>query len=124
MSTFERFTSSTSVMALTSSYICDQEPDLVEAYANFASAYVRSCPKVLIIVSCSFHFQQLKLLTLIILSQYSDLASCKSKLLLIYISGNISGLWFSFRSIIAKGRDLLYRFASWCCFISNVIYEL
>ncbi|GFQ02723.1 GDSL esterase/lipase at4g18970 [Phtheirospermum japonicum] len=45
ISTFERFTSSTSVMALTSSYICYQEPDLVEAYSNFASAYVRSCPK-------------------------------------------------------------------------------
>lgn len=54
MSTFERFTSSTSVMALTSSYICDQEPDLVEAYTNFASAYVRSCPKVLIfmLITC------------------------------------------------------------------------
>lgn len=51
MSTFERFTSSTSVMALTSSYICDQEPDLVEAYTNFASSYVRSCPKVLTILS-------------------------------------------------------------------------
>lgn len=50
MSTFERFTSSQSVMALTSSYICDQEPDLVETYTNFASAYVRNCPKVLRIV--------------------------------------------------------------------------
>ncbi|KAL3813945.1 hypothetical protein ACJIZ3_015213 [Penstemon smallii] len=45
ISTFERFTGSTSVMALTSSYICDQEPDLVEAYMNFASLYVRRCPK-------------------------------------------------------------------------------
>ncbi|KAL2240692.1 UNVERIFIED_CONTAM: hypothetical protein Sindi_0710400 [Sesamum indicum] len=46
MRTFERFSSSTSVMALTSSYICDQEPDVVEAYTNFASAYVRSCSKL------------------------------------------------------------------------------
>ncbi|KAL9162788.1 hypothetical protein ABFS82_06G000700 [Erythranthe guttata] len=51
--TFERFTSSTSVMALTSSYICDQEPDLVEAYTNFASAYVRSCPKEVLAASGS-----------------------------------------------------------------------
>uniref|UniRef100_A0A3N7FYY2 Exportin-1/Importin-beta-like domain-containing protein n=1 Tax=Populus trichocarpa TaxID=3694 RepID=A0A3N7FYY2_POPTR len=35
--TFERFTQATSVMGLNSSYICDQEPDLVEAYTNFAS---------------------------------------------------------------------------------------
>ncbi|KAF7802021.1 transportin MOS14 isoform X2 [Senna tora] len=32
-------------MALTSSYICDQEPDLVEAYTNFASTFIRSCSK-------------------------------------------------------------------------------
>ncbi|AES80779.2 transportin-like protein [Medicago truncatula] len=42
---FERFTHSTSVMALNSSYICDQEPDLVEAYTNFASTFIRSCNK-------------------------------------------------------------------------------
>ncbi|KAL6509129.1 hypothetical protein OROGR_022439 [Orobanche gracilis] len=53
ISTFEQFTSSNSVMALTSSYICDQEPDLVEAYTNFASAYVRSCPKEVLAASGS-----------------------------------------------------------------------
>lgn len=42
---FERFTHATSVMALTSSYICDQEPDLVEAYTNFTSTFIRSCNK-------------------------------------------------------------------------------
>ncbi|PIN24232.1 Nuclear transport regulator [Handroanthus impetiginosus] len=51
--TFERFTSSTSVMALTSSYICDQEPDLVEAYTGFASSFVRSCPKEVLAASGS-----------------------------------------------------------------------
>ncbi|KAL0344200.1 UNVERIFIED_CONTAM: hypothetical protein Sangu_1307400 [Sesamum angustifolium] len=53
MRTFERFSSSTSVMALTSSYICDQEPDVVEAYTNFASAYVRSCSKEVLAASGS-----------------------------------------------------------------------
>ncbi|KAK6155333.1 hypothetical protein DH2020_009581 [Rehmannia glutinosa] len=53
INTFEQFTSSASVMALTSSYICDQEPDLVEAYTNFASAYVRSCPKEVLAASGS-----------------------------------------------------------------------
>lgn len=46
ISTFERFTSAASVTALNSSYICDQEPDLVEAYTNFTSTFVRCCPKV------------------------------------------------------------------------------
>ncbi|XP_052188818.1 transportin MOS14 isoform X3 [Diospyros lotus] len=45
ISTFERFTYAASIMALNSSYICDQEPDLVEAYTNFSSAFVRCCPK-------------------------------------------------------------------------------
>uniref|UniRef100_A0A6N2MCB5 Exportin-1/Importin-beta-like domain-containing protein n=1 Tax=Salix viminalis TaxID=40686 RepID=A0A6N2MCB5_SALVM len=44
--TFERFTKATSVMGLNSSYICDQEPDLVEAYTNFASTVVRGTHKV------------------------------------------------------------------------------
>ncbi|XP_073128464.1 transportin MOS14 isoform X2 [Henckelia pumila] len=51
--TFERFTGSTSIMAFTSSYICDQEPDLVEAYANFASSFLRCCPKEVLIASGS-----------------------------------------------------------------------
>ncbi|RYR54086.1 hypothetical protein Ahy_A06g029355 isoform A [Arachis hypogaea] len=45
VTTFERFTHAASVMALTSSYVCDQEPDLVEAYTNFASTFIRSCNK-------------------------------------------------------------------------------
>jgi len=46
VTTFERFTYAPSVMALNSSYICDQEPDLVEAYTNFASMLVRGSSKV------------------------------------------------------------------------------
>ena len=46
ISTFERFTYAASIMALSSSYICDQEPDLVEAYTNFMSTFVRGMPKV------------------------------------------------------------------------------
>lgn len=46
VTTFERFTQAASVRALNSSYICDQEPDLVEAYTNFASTFVRTSRKV------------------------------------------------------------------------------
>lgn len=42
-------------MALTSSYICDQEPDLVEAYTNFASTFIHSCNKVLFHLSFPYH---------------------------------------------------------------------
>jgi hypothetical protein len=45
--TFETFSSAASLSNLNSSYTCDQEPDLVEAYANFTSAFIRCCPKVL-----------------------------------------------------------------------------
>ncbi|XP_062105268.1 uncharacterized protein LOC133816938 isoform X2 [Humulus lupulus] len=50
---FERFTHASSVVALNSSYICDQEPDLVEAYTNFASSFVRCCHKDVLAASGS-----------------------------------------------------------------------
>lgn len=48
ITTFERFTRASSLMGINSSYICDQEPDLVEAYVNFASALIRGCHKELL----------------------------------------------------------------------------
>ncbi|XAR58342.1 hypothetical protein NMG60_11026804 [Bertholletia excelsa] len=51
ISTFERFSSAASIMALNSSYICDQEPDLVEAYANFATTFICCCPKDALVAS-------------------------------------------------------------------------
>lgn len=44
--TIETFSSAASLSNLNSSYACDQEPDLIEAYANFTSAFIRCCPKV------------------------------------------------------------------------------
>lgn len=51
VTTFERFTQAASVGALNSSYICDQEPDLVEAYTNFASTFVRTSRKEVLAAS-------------------------------------------------------------------------
>ncbi|KAK9052298.1 hypothetical protein SSX86_028927 [Deinandra increscens subsp. villosa] len=45
ISTLERFTNASSIMALNSSYVCDQEPDLVEAYCNFTSIFLHNSPK-------------------------------------------------------------------------------
>lgn len=45
ISTLERFTHGSSVMAINSSYVCDQEPDLVEAYCSFTSVFLCSCSK-------------------------------------------------------------------------------
>uniref|UniRef100_A0A2P2LXC2 Exportin-1/Importin-beta-like domain-containing protein n=1 Tax=Rhizophora mucronata TaxID=61149 RepID=A0A2P2LXC2_RHIMU len=53
VTTFERFTKAASIMALNSSYICDQEPDLVEAYTNFASTFVRGSHKEVLAASGS-----------------------------------------------------------------------
>ncbi|KAF5958591.1 hypothetical protein HYC85_005816 [Camellia sinensis] len=58
ISTFERFTYATSIMALNSSYICDQEPDLVEAYTNFASTFVRGCPKLPLVPFLKYPFKR------------------------------------------------------------------
>ncbi|KAJ3671776.1 hypothetical protein LUZ60_007855 [Juncus effusus] len=46
--TFERFNSANSISSLNSSYICDQEPDLIEAYTNFTSTFITCCPKEVI----------------------------------------------------------------------------
>ena len=46
--TFETLSSASSILTLNSSYTCDQEPDLVEAYTYFTSMFIRCCPKVLI----------------------------------------------------------------------------
>lgn len=51
VTTFERFTQASSVMGLNSSYICDQEPDLVEAYTNFASTFIRGSRKEVLAAS-------------------------------------------------------------------------
>lgn len=45
ISTLERFTNASSVMSLNSSYVCDQEPDLVEAYCSFTSIFLHSSSK-------------------------------------------------------------------------------
>lgn len=49
--TFERFSNAASVTALNSSYICDQEPDLVEAFVGFTSSFVRVTPKKVLAAS-------------------------------------------------------------------------
>uniref|UniRef100_A0A0D9XST4 Exportin-1/Importin-beta-like domain-containing protein n=1 Tax=Leersia perrieri TaxID=77586 RepID=A0A0D9XST4_9ORYZ len=51
--TFETLSSAASISTLNSSYTCDQEPDLVEAYTNFASTFIRCCPKEAIVASGS-----------------------------------------------------------------------
>lgn len=53
ISTLSRFTNASSIVALNSSYICDQEPDLVEAYASFTSAFIRCSPKKVLAASGS-----------------------------------------------------------------------
>ncbi|XP_015570915.2 transportin MOS14 isoform X1 [Ricinus communis] len=53
VTTFERFTQAASIMGLNSSYVCDQEPDLVEAYTNFASTFIRSAHKEVLAASAS-----------------------------------------------------------------------
>ncbi|VAH91101.1 unnamed protein product [Triticum turgidum subsp. durum] len=51
--TIETFSSAASLSNLNSSYTCDQEPDLIEAYANFTSAFIRCCQKEAIVASRS-----------------------------------------------------------------------
>ena len=50
-------TSSESMAAMTTSYSCDQEPDLAEAYFGLLSTFVRSCPHV-----CSFLIKPLHIM--------------------------------------------------------------
>jgi transportin-3 len=51
--TFETLSSASSISTLSSSYMCDQEPDLVEAYTYFTSMFIRCCPKEALVASSS-----------------------------------------------------------------------
>lgn len=62
ITTFERFTYAASISAINSSYICDQEPDLVEAYTNFASIFLRCCHKVILLVPLLFSFSSFNII--------------------------------------------------------------
>ncbi|KAL3697054.1 hypothetical protein R1sor_011130 [Riccia sorocarpa] len=43
--TLKVFTFSDAMAQMSSSYACDQEPELAEAYMNFTSSFVRCCPR-------------------------------------------------------------------------------
>jgi transportin-3 len=51
--TFETLSSASSISTLSSSYMCDQEPDLLEAYTYFTSMFIRCCPKEALVASSS-----------------------------------------------------------------------
>ena len=53
INTFSAFTEADTISTMNSSYACDQEPDVVEAYVSFTSTFLRCCPKVIsFITSC------------------------------------------------------------------------
>lgn len=45
--TLRVFTASDAMASMTTSYSCDQEPDLAEAYFGLLSTFIRCCPKVM-----------------------------------------------------------------------------
>eukprot|EP00249_Psilotum_nudum_P018325 c26750_g1_i1 orf=560-3634(-) len=45
INTLNAFTAAEVISMMNSSYACDQEPDLIEAYMNFTSTFVRLCPR-------------------------------------------------------------------------------
>ncbi|MCO5587430.1 hypothetical protein L7F22_041379 [Adiantum nelumboides] len=49
--TLGAFTEAEVISAMNSSYACDQEPDVVEAYMGFTSAFLRCCPKNVIVAA-------------------------------------------------------------------------
>lgn len=53
ISTFRAFTEADIISAMNSSYACDQEPDVVEAYMNFTSTFLCCCPKDVIVAAGS-----------------------------------------------------------------------
>lgn len=51
--TFSAFTEADVISAMNSSYACDQEPDVVEAYMSFTSTFLCCCPKNVIVAAGS-----------------------------------------------------------------------
>ncbi|XP_042047185.1 transportin MOS14-like [Salvia splendens] len=127
MSTFERFTCSPSVMALTSSYICDQEPDLVEAYTNFASVYVRSCPKEILAASGSLFEVSLPKAGISCTALHRGAALSAMSYMNCFLEMSIGVLVEADASIPARSvQDMVMRVVSICGegLISNLVYAL
>lgn len=53
INTFSAFTSADVISSMNSSYACDQEPDLVEAYISFTSTFLCRCPKDVVMAAGS-----------------------------------------------------------------------
>ncbi|XP_042008128.1 transportin MOS14-like isoform X1 [Salvia splendens] len=127
MSTFERFTCSPSVMALTSSYICDQEPDLVEAYTNFASVYVRSCPKEILAASGSLFEVSLPKAGISCTALHRGAALSAMSYMNCFLEMSIGVLVEADASIPGRSvQDMVMRVISICGegLISNLVYAL
>lgn len=53
ISTFSAFTTADVIFGMNSSYACDQEPDIAEAYMSFTSTFLCCCPKDVIMTAGS-----------------------------------------------------------------------
>lgn len=119
INTFERFTSASSITALNSSYICDQEPDLVEAFNNFTSTFVRCCPKVSIYSFLPNYYNTLPSFNCprFWSKKFTSFALC-------ILSGCCCCIRATSWIIIPEGRHMLYSNASRGSICCNVIYIL
>ncbi|KAA3471449.1 transportin MOS14 isoform X1 [Gossypium australe] len=114
ISTFERFTQASSVRALNSSYVCDQEPDLVEAYTNFASTFVRSSRKLYAALLC-------------IAGQHLQL--CHTYLVISHSGeGLVSNIVYALLGVSAMSRvhkcaTILQQLAAFCCLSERTTWK-
>lgn len=127
ISTFERFTCAPSVLALTSSYICDQEPDLVEAYTNFASSYVRSCSKDVLASSGSLFKVSLQKAAICSTAMHRGAALAAMSYLSCFLDVGLASLLESV-TCISEGsvQDMVIRVISHSGegLVSNLVYSL
>ncbi|XP_051140247.1 transportin MOS14 isoform X2 [Andrographis paniculata] len=126
ISAFERFTHSTSVMALTSSYVCDQEPDLVEAYTNFTYAYVCSCPKEVLAASGPLLEVSLQKAGICCTALHRGAALSAMSYMICFLEIGLSLLLEPEASTSESVQDVVIRVISHCGegIISNLVYAL
>lgn len=127
VTTFERFTYAVSVVALNSSYICDQEPDLVEAYTNFASTFVRGSPKEVLAASSSLLEVSFQKAAICCTAMHRGAALAAMSYLSCFLDAGLASLLecltcISEGSFSAIAIQIIYRSGEGL--VSNVVYAL
>ncbi|WVZ51352.1 hypothetical protein U9M48_002505 [Paspalum notatum var. saurae] len=125
--TFEALSSASSISALNSSYTCDQEPDLVEAYTYFTSMFIRCCPKEAIVMSSSLLELSFQKAAICSTAMHRGAALAAMSYMSCFLEVGLAAVLESLDCILdGSPAMVLIQIVARCgeCLLSNILYAL